>query len=86
MLDDLELNILSIFEEEENPKQQTFSFDEKTQLKRDLDALNARLKAIPGEREEEVAVINRRYASFTDRTFPVAVIFLVPSHMVDASQ
>jgi superfamily II DNA or RNA helicase len=86
VLDDLELNILSIFEEEENPKQQTFSFDEKTQLKRDLDALNARLKAIPGEREEEVAVINRRYASFTDRTFPVAVIFLVPSHMVDASQ
>lgn len=55
-----------------------FSDDERTQVKRDFEALTARLARIPEEKEREIDAIQYRFADFTDRTFPVAVIFLVP--------
>ncbi len=55
-----------------------FSDDERTQVKRDYEALKARLSRIPEEKEREIDAIHHRYRDFTDRTFPVAVIFLVP--------
>jgi len=55
-----------------------FSDDERTQVKRDFEALKARLARIPEEKEREIDAIQYRFADFTDRTFPVAVIFLVP--------
>ncbi|MBS3910106.1 MAG: DISARM system SNF2-like helicase DrmD [Actinobacteria bacterium] len=51
---------------------------ERFQIRRDLDALNARLARIPEERAAEAAVIKHRYSELTERTFPVAVEFLVP--------
>jgi hypothetical protein len=36
------------------------------------------LARIPEEREEEKAAIEKHYANPGDRTFPVAVVFLVP--------
>jgi SNF2 family DNA or RNA helicase len=66
----------------DEPEQfELFSEDERTQLRRDNDALRARLARIPEERELEIAAIEHRYADFVDRTFPVAVIFLVPRSM-----
>jgi hypothetical protein len=40
--------------------------------------LEARLARIPAERIQEVKAIEIRYAKLDDRTFPVAVVFLVP--------
>ena len=44
----------------------------------DTAALEARLARIPAERQQEAEAIETRYAKLNDRTFPVAVIFLVP--------
>jgi len=52
--------------------------DERQQLRRDVDALRARLKRIPDERLHEIAAIEKRYTGYEQRTFPVAVIFVVP--------
>lgn len=52
--------------------------EQRDQLRRDVDALRARLARIPAERERETAAIEARYAGLVDRTFPVAVVFLVP--------
>ena len=55
-----------------------FSEDERLQVRRDTDALRARLARIPAEETEEIAAIKQRYEGFAARTFPVAVIFLLP--------
>ena len=52
--------------------------EEMAQVKKDVHALEARLARIPEEREEEKAAIEKHYANPVDRTFPVAVVFLVP--------
>lgn len=56
--------------------------DERTQVRRDFEALKARLASIPEERDQEVQAIERRYESFAARTFPVAVILLVPASQI----
>lgn len=55
-----------------------FTPEEMAQVKKDVHALEARLARIPEEREEEKAAIEKHYANPVDRTFPVAVVFLVP--------
>lgn len=52
--------------------------NERTQLRRDVDALHARLERIPEEQENEIGVIENRYSDLTHRTFPVAVTFIIP--------
>jgi hypothetical protein len=52
--------------------------NERMQLRRDVDALRARLARIPDEREQEIASIERRYSDLSHRTFPVAVTFILP--------
>ena len=52
--------------------------EERNQLKRDIEALKARLARIPEEKKSEAAAVESRYADPTARTFPVAVVFLVP--------
>jgi len=52
---------------------------ERQQLRADHDALTARLRAIPEQRETEIAALRRRYAEPTTRWFPVAVTLLVPA-------
>ena len=55
-----------------------FTDAERTQLRRDVEALKARLERLPEERDREVEAIESRYRDFVARTFPVAVVFLVP--------
>lgn len=57
---------------------QLWAEDERQQLRRDLDALAARLKRIPDERTQEIAAIEQRYTGYQHRTFPVAVVFILP--------
>ena len=45
------------------------------------DSLRARLAAIPEEIEKERLLIAGRYAEPVARTFPVAVVFVVPESM-----
>lgn len=79
ILDELQKTIQTELSKESEPEQlKLFTDDERLQLRRDNEALRARLARIPDEREKEIEAIEGRYAGFTDRTFPVAVIFLVP--------
>lgn len=87
VLDELEAAIQKELKSADQPEQLTlFTEDERTQVRRDLDALNARISRIPEEREHEVHAIEHRYADYVARTFPVAVIFLVPESMVGGTQ
>ena len=83
VLDELEVAIQLELKKEQQPGQLfLFSEDERTQLRRDTAALEARLARIPAERQQEAEAIETRYAKLNDRTFPVAVIFLVPASAV----
>jgi hypothetical protein len=59
-----------------------FSPEEFAQKRKDFYALTERVKRIPQERAEETAIIEKHYAKPVDRTFPVAVVFLVPQSQV----
>lgn len=79
VLDELEKAIRAELRKGEGPEQLSlFSEDERTQLRRDTAALEARLTRIPAERSQETEAIEKRYAGFVDRTFPVAIVFIVP--------
>jgi hypothetical protein len=79
VLADLDKMIRKELEEAEVPYQRDlFPTDEREQLNRDREALRSRLERIPEERKREIAAIGRRYANPGDRTFPVAVEFLIP--------
>lgn len=79
VLDELEKAIQPELKKEQQPEQLAlFTEDERTQLRRDIAALEARLARIPDERKLETQAIEARYAKLDDRTFPVAVIFVVP--------
>jgi len=83
VLDELEKAIQLELKKDQQPTQLSlFTEDERTQLKRDIAALEARLARIPEERQQEAEAIETRYAKLKDRTFPVAVIFLVPASTV----
>ena len=79
VLDELEKSIRAELNKDHQPEQfNLFSEDERTQLRRDTTALEARLTRIPDERQQEADAIETRYAKLNDRTFPVAVVFMVP--------
>jgi hypothetical protein len=81
VLDELEKAIEGELRKEREPEQLSlFSEDERTQVRRDTEALKLRLARIPDERKQEVETIRERYEGYAVRTFPVAVIFLVPEH------
>jgi hypothetical protein len=82
LLDDLAKNLQAELKKEEQPKQLLlFSEDERTQLRRDRLALEARLRRIPEERERERLAIEDRHTGLVDHTFPVSVILLVPESL-----
>src|SRR6218665_1357598 len=79
VLAELEKAIQSELRKEQQPEQLSLLREgERTQLRRDIAALQARLERIPDERRMETQAIESRYAKLDDRTFPVAVIFVVP--------
>ena len=64
---------------EADPTQLAFwTTEEQDQLRRNADSLRARLAAIPEETQKERLLIAGRYAEPVARTFPVAVVFVVP--------
>jgi hypothetical protein len=82
VLAELEKAIRSELQESAKTVQQELSLwpeNERAQLRRDVDALKARLERIPEERERESEAISCRYADPVHRTFPVAVEFIIPS-------
>ncbi|WP_081740108.1 DISARM system SNF2-like helicase DrmD [Afipia sp. P52-10] len=82
VLDDLERALRTELAAEQQPQQLSlFSEDERTQLRRDRAALEARLARIPQEREQEVRAIEQRHSNAIDHTFPVAVVLLVPNSL-----
>ena len=81
LLDELESGIKKDIEDSTKLVQQELGLwpeNERLQLKRDIDAIRARLARIPSERANEKKVIDLRYANLTSRTFPVAVTFILP--------
>lgn len=82
LLDDLVANLESELKKDEEPRQLSlFSEDERTQLRRDRAALEARLARIPDEREHERMAIEERHSDLVEHTFPVAVVLLVPESL-----
>lgn len=83
ILDELEKNIRRELDEQatDQPQLALWPEDQRNQFRRDLDSLKTRLNRIPNERIGETAVINHRYSDLIDRTFPVAVVFLIPSSL-----
>ena len=61
-----------------------FGDDERTEVRRDKAAIEARQKRIEADKEAETDAIEKRYANYIDRTFPVAVTFLVPEKFCEA--
>ena len=57
--------------------------DEQEALRRDIESLCARLERIPEERQREIENIRRRYADPIDRTFPIAVEFIIPVNFME---
>ena len=85
-MDELSRTIEQELRREHEPEQLAlFTEDERTQVRRDTDALRARLARIPEEKEQEIQAIEHRYRDFTARTFPVVVIFLVPESQAGSS-
>jgi superfamily II DNA or RNA helicase len=82
LLDDLAKNLEGELNREEPIQLLLFSEDERTQVKRDRLALEARLRRIPEERERERRAIEERHAGLVDHTFPVAVVLLVPESVM----
>ncbi len=81
VLTELAASIRSKLTEEPHWEQPTLFAVEREQLHADRDALKARLRDIPAQRERETAALRRRYADPTVRWFPAAVTFLVPASL-----
>jgi hypothetical protein len=84
ILDELESNLKNELNPDEHGRQlylPGMSPEERNQITKDISALKARLLRIPEEREKESAAIEKHYSEPTDRTFPVAAIFLIPESL-----
>jgi hypothetical protein len=84
-LDEVLINLDKMIRKElteaEKPYQiELFPADERDQLRRDHEALRMRLARIPEERKREISAIGQRYTDPADRTFPVAIEFLIPEN------
>lgn len=89
ILDELERTIRNELKDDALPKQALlpgFEPEERTQIRKDIEALQSRLERIPEEKELEKQAIEKRYSDLVDRTFPVAVVFLVPESQVEGHQ
>ena len=82
VLDDLEKAISKEIADSKTVQLELWPEDERQQMRRDVDALRARIKRIPEERLHEIAAIQERFAGYEHRTFPVAVVFVVPQNWI----
>ncbi|WP_077702785.1 DISARM system SNF2-like helicase DrmD [Virgibacillus dokdonensis] len=88
LLDDLKNIIERELKDQQTEQLQLFEWpeDQQNQLRRDLNALRDRLSRLPAEKKLEIETINRRYSNLTDRTFPVAVVFLMPKSQLSGGE
>jgi len=78
---DIQSELAKISPDEDQLKFEFYSESERSQIRQDRRALVARHERIPAEKEAEIAHIREHYANPDPRTFPVAVIFLVPRNL-----
>ena len=78
VLDELARSIRQKLGEAEPAQLSLWTSEEQDQLRRNADGLRTRLAAIPEEIEKECQLIAGRYAEPAARTFPVAIVFVVP--------
>lgn len=78
LLAELEKAIHNALNESDAIQLEFWPDNEKLALRRDVEALRARLERLPEEREKEIRSIEERYSGITHRTFPVAVTFILP--------
>ncbi|PJI54059.1 helicase, partial [Methylobacterium radiotolerans] len=81
VLDDLEKALKAELDSQPPEMPRLLTLPEEEQIKRDRQALADRLKRIPEERRREEEAVRLRHADPAERTFPVAVVFLVPENM-----
>ena len=81
ILNELKRVIQAELNEPEYRQLQLFSTPEREQFERNVDALRARILAIPDEIKRETAAMKARFVDPQPRMFPVAVTFLVPEKM-----
>ena len=81
ILNELKRVIQAELNEPEYRQLQLFSTPEREQFERNVDALRARVLAIPDEIKRETAAMKARFVDPQPRMFPVAVTFLVPEKM-----
>lgn len=86
VLDDLEKALRNELERQEPEMPRLLTLPEEEQIKRDRQALADRLNRIPEEREREEEAVRLRHADPAERTFPVAVVFLVPGSMAGGTK
>ena len=81
ILTELERSIRSAIDDSEYWHQASlFEIEsERDQLRKDREALAARLASLPATSEQETAALRRRYADPVARWFPAAITFLVPA-------
>ncbi|MFV2127471.1 DISARM system SNF2-like helicase DrmD [Micromonospora sp. LOL_013] len=79
VLDELAANIRARLDDTPSWEQPSLFELEREQLHADRDALRARLRDIPAQRQRETDALRRRYADPTARWFPAAVTCLVPA-------
>lgn len=81
VLDDLTKMIEGELKDVDKSVQLTlWPLDQQEAFRRDIESLRSRLQRIPEEREREVENIRRRYDDPVDRTFPVAIEFIIPAN------
>lgn len=81
VLDELAKSIRLKLGEAEPAQLSLWTTEEQEQLRRNADSLRVRLANIPEEIEKERALVASRYGNPVARTFPVAVVFVVPESM-----
>ena len=82
VLDELAQGIEIELREPEPEQLDLWAPEQKQLRKRNLSAIEERAKRIPEEKQREISEIKKRYANPVSRTFPVAVITIIPESMV----
>lgn len=86
VLDELEKALKTELDSQPPEMPRLLTLPEEEQIKRDRQALADRLKRIPEERRREEEAVRLRHADPAERTFPVAVVFLVPENMTGGTK
>lgn len=79
ILSELEKNLRHEVDETKALQLELWPADERQQLRRNVDAVQARLARLPDERDKEIEAIKARYCDCAHRTFPVSVTFILPT-------